>query len=72
MKEKQALLNNLVKKLCAEEKGKDQLDAGQARDVINKMAILVATDHEFVSALASYEDMVAAEIKEAKKGKGKS
>lgn len=38
---KAILLNRLVKKICAEEKGKKQLNAGQVREVIKVLSNLL-------------------------------
>ena len=53
-KNKSEILNVLIKKLCAKEGGKTQLNAGQARQVVNKIVQLVKADDEFSKQLFSY------------------
>ena len=51
---KTKLLNALVKKLCAKEKGKKQLNAGQAREVIKAMKGLMQADEDYFFEFFEY------------------
>jgi hypothetical protein len=62
---KTKLLNAMVKQVCAKEKGKKQLNAGQAREVVKVIATLMQTNTEFYSMLFSYLNFLSE--KKAKK-----
>lgn len=54
---KAVLLNRLVKKICAEEKGKKQLNAGQVREVIKLLSKLL-DDIDFHETYMMYINLV--------------
>jgi hypothetical protein len=51
-------LNILVKKLCEKEKGKKQLNAGNAREVIKVFVKLLLSDQEFNDTINNYCELV--------------
>jgi hypothetical protein len=51
---KTKILNQLVKMVCEKEKGKKQLNAGQAREVIKVIATLFSSDLVFASTFQQY------------------
>lgn len=54
---KTKLLNKLVKMICVEEKGKKQLNAGQAREVIKVFSKLLE-DKDFYKTYLLYINLV--------------
>lgn len=52
MKKKQ--LNYLVKKLCSKESGKQQIGAGQAREILAKLVELFIVDNKFSDTFYCY------------------
>lgn len=51
-------MNLMVKKLCAKEKGKKQLNAGDCREIIKVFTNLYVYDEDFYEAFFAYFDMV--------------
>ena len=49
-----SLLNDLVAKLCLAEKGKEEMNAGQARQVLAQLKDLSQLDHEYLLSLLKY------------------
>jgi hypothetical protein len=67
-------INALVKKLCKQDGGKKQLNAGQARRVLKSFFILIVKDPEFKTLLEAANNEVVAElavayVKKMKNGK---
>lgn len=54
MKNKSRKINSMLKKLCSKESGKTQMGAGQARDVLDKVAYLFTRDKAFNKYLTEY------------------
>lgn len=59
---KQKALNSMVKILCKKEKGKKELNAGQAREIIKLFTVLSMTDIEFSLANTTYRNSIHEEI----------
>ena len=47
-------LNIMVKKLCKKEKGKNQINAGQAREILKCFADLFIKDDDFYDCFNDY------------------
>jgi hypothetical protein len=54
---KTKLLNALVKQVCAKEKGKKQLNAGQAREALKVLASLCANDRDYRELFFDYIEL---------------
>lgn len=50
----QKKINRMVKKLTKKEKGLAQIGAGQARDILDKVALLLVDDKIFTRDLLGY------------------
>lgn len=59
--EKQKILNKLVKILCKKEKGKKQLNAGDAREVIKVATDLMLFDNNFAVLHCKYCEILMQE-----------